>query len=173
MNSAIFKTSKESYQVSNIMYAGPVSEIPEERRKGKATNTFKIITGLGAGYCYYTNAEAARNSRGALGAMIDSVKPRVFKHGYECIDPYTIISFSGVIKLKEAQGDMTHAVIVTLDTAEEKNRRVWLKYRSEENAKKGTQALWAVINAVNGVPEPRIAAAAESIDEAEADDLPF
>jgi len=149
MNSVVFGTPRESYQVANIIYAGNVGEIPVDKRKNGCSHSFKIITTHGSAFCYYKSEEAARNARGALGAMLNAVKPAAFRHGYEVLDPRRIVSYTGVISLKTPVDELTHAVVVTIDTAEERNKKVWLKYRSEEVAQKGRSALYACIHAAN------------------------
>lgn len=149
MNSAIFRTATESYQVSQIAYVGPVGEIPEDRRKGESTHSFKVITSVNPVYCYYKSLDSAKNARGAVGAMFNEVKPYSFKHGYEIIDTKRVVSVSNVFALKKVQDDLTHAFCVILDSRNEKNNRIWLRYKSEDNAKKGRNALFASIHSVN------------------------
>lgn len=149
MNSAIFRTATESYQVSHIVYAGSVGEIPEERRKSDNTHSFKITTTASPVFCYYRNEDAAKNARGKLGAMLNTVKPHVFKHGYEIIDTRSVVAISTVFALRNPQGDLTHTFYVTLETRDPDKNKVWLKYKSEENAKKGRNALFASIHSLH------------------------
>jgi hypothetical protein len=98
MSSAIFTCGNDAYQVSKIIYAGPVTEIPEDRRRNGSTHSFKIVTGLGAVFSYHKNEEMARKSRGALATMLDTLKPKAFKHGYnEFVDPKGIVSFDRTV----------------------------------------------------------------------------
>jgi hypothetical protein len=153
MNSAIFSTSSESFQVYNIIYAGPVVETPEELQKMRgSTHSFKIMTPQTSVFCYYKTPETARNARNALGAMVKNAKPSVFRLGDEALDPKAVISYGNVYRLKTPQGEKTHFFVATMDTADERNRKVWLKYRSEESARKAKNALFAAIHAVNDVP---------------------
>jgi hypothetical protein len=151
MSSAIFTNGNNAYQVANIMYAGSVSEIPENRRQNGSTHSFKIITGLGTIFSYYKNEELARKSRGALAAMLDTVKPKAFKHGWEFVDPSRIVCFSNVVQFKKPVGPYTHGLVLTIDTAEEKSQEIWLRYKSEDHAQKARKALWATVHSVNGM----------------------
>jgi hypothetical protein len=155
MKSAIFSTATESYQVSQIAYAGPVTEIPQERRKGDSTHSFRLVTSAGAARCYFRSPESARKARGALTAMMSDLKPNAFKHGNELIDPRMIVSFGTVVELKLRDGEeMTHAFPVTVATREERGTRLWLRYRSEDNARKGRKAMYAILHAANGLASP-------------------
>lgn len=151
MSSAIFTNGNNAYQVANIMYAGSVSEIPENRRQNGSTHSFKMITGLGTVFSYYKNEELARKSRGALAAMLDAVKPKAFKHGWEFIDPSHIVCFSNVVQFKKPVGPYTHGLVLTMDTAEEKSQEIWLRYKSEDHAQKARKALWATVHSANGM----------------------
>jgi hypothetical protein len=151
MNSAIFTTGNQSYQVSNVVYAGPVAEIPEERRRNGSTHSFKIVTTVGSSFCYYKDADTARRARGALGAMLDSLYPNAFKHGNEYLDPRSVVSFSNVCEFKKPIMDYTHGFVVTVMTLDEKNREIWLRYREEEHARKGRKVMWAAIHTANGM----------------------
>jgi len=146
MNSVVFNASTESYQLSQITYAGYVSAIAEEKRRNGSTHSFRFMTRMGMVHSYYKTVEEARNARTALGAMLATAKPNVFKHGNEMIDPSHVVSFSLVVALKKPQNECTHAVVVTLDTVDQEHNKVWLRYKSEENAKKGRRALWSAVN---------------------------
>ena len=174
MNAAVFSTANESYQVSNINYAGPVAEIPPERRKGESTHSFKMITSMGPVFCHFTSDEAAKKAHGALAGMMERCKPSTYKHGFEVIDTRKIVSYSRVVPFKASQNGHTHAVIVSVESAaaDPKRSQVWLRYRSEENATKGRTALFAAIQAANRqvVPvEDEGAPAGQAVTE----DLPF
>ncbi|MBD3391435.1 MAG: hypothetical protein GF418_05250 [Chitinivibrionales bacterium] len=151
MKSAIFTSGFHAYQVSNIIYAGPVQEIPEERRRNGSTHSFKVLTALGAAYCYYKDVESARKARGALGAMLDTLRPNAFKHGNEYVDPKSVVSFSYVRQFKKPVEECTHGFVVTMLTSDEKNRDVWIRYRSEEHARKGRKVMWAALHSANGL----------------------
>lgn len=152
MSSAIFTCGNDAYQVSKIIYAGPVSSIPEDRRRNGSTHSFKIVTGLGAVFSYFKDEEMARKTRGALGAMLEAVKPESFKHGYnEFVDPKGIVSFSKVMQFKQPIDQYTHGFVVTIETADEKSREVWMRYKSEDHAQKGRKALWAAVHGANGM----------------------
>jgi len=174
--SVIFNTASDAYQVSNIIYAGPISELPEERRKNGNTHSFRMITSLGAVYCYFQNQEAARKARGLLGAMIDGSKPIMFKSGYQCIDPRRIVSFGRVFALKRTDDGMTHGFVVNLETAQGKNSQVWLTYKSEDHTTKARKALYAIICAANrtdGEADEQAAAAEVEPVLAGGEKLPF
>ncbi len=182
MKSAIFSSGYEAYQVANVIYAGPVSEIPEEKRRNDSTHSFKMITPLGAVRCYYRNYDSAVKARSALGAMMMSMKPYLFRHGYQLIDPHRIVSFRRVVQLRTPQRDYTHAVIVSLETVDSGNNEVWLRYKSEENASKGRRALYAATYALNQTVSPEQSRSDRQENKpqeelvtsgAEKDDLPF
>jgi hypothetical protein len=148
MNSAVFSTGNESYQVSQILHIGPVTEIPEKIRKDNgATHSFKLVTPQSGVYCYYRSEEAAMNARRALGAMVRATKPSLFGCGHYLVDPAGVISFSNVVALKNpSTGGRTHAFVVTIDTTDERHRKVWLRYTSEDNAKKARRAMFAAVH---------------------------
>lgn len=170
MNATLFNTATESYQVSHIAYAGPVSEIPEDRRKNGHTHAFKMVGTRGTVYCNYRSEESAKKAHGLLLAMMSANKPAAFRHGFELVDPAKVVSLSRVIQFKEPQGELTHAFVVTIDTADEKNGRVWLRYRSEDSANKARRALFAAIHAANKQLAPEEEPAE---GESEGDGLPF
>ncbi|MBD3346797.1 MAG: hypothetical protein GF401_17205 [Chitinivibrionales bacterium] len=155
MNSAIFTTSFQNYHVSQILFAGPVIELPEEKRKGEMSHYFKIICHNGASYCHFKSQDAARNARNALGAMLNSMKPYCYKYGNSTIDSKGVVSFSNVFPLKTIRNDLTHAIVVTLDTTDEDNSKIWLKFKSEDNAWKGQKALFASIYAANDMKKEK------------------
>lgn len=172
MSSAIFSNGTNSYQVSRIIYAGSVAEIPENRRQNGSTHSFKITTGIGSVFCYYKDEESAKKSRGALGGMLDAARPNAFKHGFEYLDPSRVISFSSVFQFKKPQGVYTHGFVVTLETASEKSQEVWFRYKSEDHAQKARKALWAVLHSVNGqssAPAEKAAVAEQTVSAG----LPF
>lgn len=150
MKSAIYTTASAAFQVSHILYAGSIQELPEERRKDGNTHSFKIITTSGTSYLYFKSEETAKNARAALGAKLRDVKPNTYTYCYDIIDPKAVVSFSPVFPLKTPQGSCTHVFTVTLAANQAKEEKVWLKYKSEDNAKKGRIALFAAISAANG-----------------------
>ena len=176
MRSAIFTSGNQAYQVSNIIYAGPVHAIPEDRRRNDCTHSFKIVTVVGATFSYYKNEESARKSRNMLGAMLDELKPDAFKHGYDFIDPLHIISFGNVVQFKKAQGEYTHGFAIMVDTVQEKSQELWIRYKSDDYAQKGRKAMWAIIHNALGfgmskTAEPAVAAAA--VSQPETQNMPF
>jgi hypothetical protein len=154
MSSAIFTNGNNAYQVAKIIYAGSVSEIPEDRRRNDCTHSFKMITGLGTVFSYYKTEDNARKSRGLLAGMLDTVKPIAFKNGTEFVDPARIVSFGNVVEFKKAVGPYTHGFVVTLETAEEKSREIWLRYKSEDHAQKARKAMWGTVHGINGMSAP-------------------
>ncbi|HLV31478.1 MAG TPA: hypothetical protein VKY57_07920 [Chitinispirillaceae bacterium] len=151
MKSAVFSNGSDTYQVANVIYAGPVSEIPQEKRKGDSTHSFRMITTQGEVYCNYKSIESAKNSVGALKAMMESLKENVFKTGTESIDTKRIVSFGRVVKLENTENGKTHAFLVNIDTTDEKHNQIWLTYKSEDHADKARKALYAAIHSVNRI----------------------
>jgi hypothetical protein len=149
MNSAVYSSAETSFQVAHIMYAGSVYQIPEDKRKNESTHSFKILTCVGPSFFYFKGEDTAKNARGALGAKIRELKRAAFCHGHEIIDPASVVSFSQAFALKNPQGDLTHAFTVTLATLDGAENKVWLKYKSEENAQKGRKALFAAMHAAH------------------------
>ncbi|MBD3239124.1 MAG: hypothetical protein GF331_00955 [Chitinivibrionales bacterium] len=149
MQSNIFSAAGEAYHVNHIIHASGVWEVPEEKRKNDRTHAFKLVTTVGSTYCYYKDDEAARKARAALSAMLAAAKPSVFRHRSDVLDPRHIVSIGNVVALKNPQGELTHAVIVTLATSDVRNNKVWLKYKSEETATKGRRILYAVVAKAN------------------------
>jgi hypothetical protein len=154
MSSAIFTNGINAYQVSRILYAGSVTQIPEERRQNGNTHSFKITTGLGTVFCHYKDEETARKSRGALAGMLDAARPNAFKHGFEYLDPSRVVSFSSVLQFKKPLGAYTHGFVVRMETVDEKSQEVWFRYKTEDHAQKGRKALWATLHHVNGSSAP-------------------
>jgi hypothetical protein len=177
LHTPIFNSAGESYQVANVSYVGPVREIPEEKRRGESTHSFRMYTPLGTVYCNYKSDETAKKSRSALAAMMGGCKPSLYKHGFELIDTQKIVSFSSVLQLKNAQNGHTHAIVVNVESGNTDNSQVWLRYRSEENAVKGRKALYAAIHAANrmlpGSEEQAPQVQTEPVGEAVKEGLPF
>lgn len=156
MNTAVFSTGNESYQVSHIIHAGPVTAIPEKiRKESGSTHSFKLVTPQTGVFCYYRSEEAAKNARGALGAMLRAAKPALFSSGHDLVDPARVISFGNVFAFKNPPDDgSTHAFVVTIDCSDERSRRVWLRYKSEEGAKKARRAMFAAVHAAGKASSP-------------------
>lgn len=148
--SAIFSTPAECYQVSNVMYAGQVNEIPQDKRKGESTHFFRMITSLGPVYCYYKSEDSAKKARTALGAMMGSVKEELFKSNGNLLDTKKVVSYGKVYKLKNCDDGKSHAFPVTLESVKEKNSQIWLTFKTEDEAVKTRKALYASIQSVNG-----------------------
>jgi len=145
MKSGVFTSGGESYQASQIVYVGPVEEIPEEHRRFERTHSFRIVTTVGYSRCSYKSAEAARNAHGALYGILKTANPSVFSHGTELLDANRVVCFGGVVALKNPQGEHTHAVIATMETADPRGCKVWLKYKSEDKAKRGRRLLQSLV----------------------------
>lgn len=150
MSISIFSTYSESVSLVHIVCVGSVFEIPEENRKGESTHTFKIITSSSSIYCYYKNADAAKIAHDSLEKQLDEHGRKLFKHSGDIIDASRIISFSKVVTLKKPQQNCTHAIILNLDTCiDEKQRQIWLHYKSEESATNARKALFALVSLAN------------------------
>ena len=105
---------------------------------------------------------------------MDSVKPNLFKSGYEALDPRSVITFGRAFQLKTPQGDHTHAFVVTVATVDEKSSEVWLTYKSEDHAEKARKALYAAIhNNKDKTPEQLATATPENKGGKAADGFPF
>ncbi len=154
MSTVIFAAGFQSYNVSQIIYAGQVVEIPEERRKSENTHSFKVITTIGSSFCYFRSSDAAWKARGALGAMLDTLKPNLFRYRREVIDPRAVVTFGKVFELKTPVNDFTHAFVVNLRTADADHGKVWLRFKSEESAGKAIRALYASIHAAFETEKP-------------------
>jgi hypothetical protein len=174
MSSVIFSNGYESYQVAGIIYAGPVHQIPEQHRRNGNTHSFKIITGLGAAFLYYKDEESAKKARTALAAMLESTKPAHFRAGHEFFDASHIVSFNNVVQFKKPLGDYTHGYVVSVLTHDDKNREIWLKFRSEDYAQKSRKAMWATLHNINGSKLSEIKPVAEkAVATVNADGMPF
>jgi hypothetical protein len=126
-----------------------------------------MITTRKSVFSHYKSLENGIKARGFLVGMLEEAKPSMYKHGFELLDPAAVVSFGNVITLKTPQGEYTHAVCVTLDTAEEKYNKVWLRYKSEENAQKGRRALYAVLHSLKSQGSIEVKAeAAEALAKA-------
>jgi hypothetical protein len=146
----LFSTQNETIQVSQIIYAGPVNEIPEANRKYDSTHTFKIITRTGSVWCNFKNAETANKARGTLAVMMDQVKKVLFKSQGEVVDPKDIISFSNVCEIKSTSDKKRFGFVISIDCIDEQHRKLWFVYSSSENAEKGRKGLFACLMESNG-----------------------
>ena len=175
MNSAIFSTGNQNYNIATVVYAGPVQEIPAERRRNEYTHYFKLLTALGPTFAYFKDVDAARKSRGALSGMLEVIKPRAFRYGNTFIDPSSVVALSNVIQFKKALGEFTHGFVVRVLTIDEKNQEVWVRYRSEDHARKGRKAMWAAMQAANGLSNTTKQAEETQpvVQEVAADGVPF
>jgi hypothetical protein len=162
MSSVVFKAGNETFHVPQVIYAGPVGQIPKDHRRNGSTHLFKMVTSVGATNCCYDSEETARKARSYLGHLLEAVKPNVIRHCNEVVDPRSIISFGEVVKFKQPQNGHTHAVVITLNTTDEKSCKVFFTYKSEDNAEKGRKALYAIIHAANGMVGEKEKPAVES-----------
>lgn len=154
MKSVMFNSGNRSYQVNRIVYVSPVEEIPQEYRKAERTHSFKIVTTVDSTFCGFKSAETARSAHNAIAAMMRDVNPRTFPHGDELIDASRVVSVGDVVALKTPRGEHTHAVIVTMETSDDKSAKAWLKFRSEDKAKAGRGLIRNLVNeAAGGVRE--------------------
>ncbi len=159
MAGVIFSAGYQSFSVSQIIYAGPVFAIPAERQRNNNTYTFRLLTTVGYSYCDFKSEEDAEKARDVLENMLSSVKPELFHHAKETVDPRAVVSFGNSITLKTPQGPCTHAVILTMRTADPDNGRLWLLFTSEESAREATQELYRVIHAAVGATKLKAALA--------------
>lgn len=172
MQETIFSNGNESYQVAHIIHVSRIWEIPEEKRRFDRSHCFKLVTTLGPAFCSYKSFETARKVRGKLYAMLTAAKPEMFSHGNDLIDPNAIVSIGDVLELKNPQGENTHAIIVTIKTNDARHSKVWLRYKSEENAKKGKRILWAVVGKAGNNAVSDSAGDSESATEPITEDAP-
>lgn len=146
MNTAIFSTTFDSYNIMHIIYAGAVQEIPEEKRKNAMSHFFRILTRQGAAFCYFKSGESARKARMLLETMMESAKPnRLFRSGSEIIDVESVISYGRIIKLKNDEDGKSHAFTVILNVMSERNNQLSFSFKSEESAKKARAVLWSIM----------------------------
>ena len=151
MKSAVFSAGLETYQVAHILYAGSVSEVPKEIRKGETTHSFRMVTTQGPVFCYYKSLDAAKKARGALGFLMDTLKENVFHGIGVCLDTKSVVSFGRVVKLKNSDDGQTHGFVVVFNTVHEKAAQIWLTYKSEEHAEKARKGLYAAIHKANNL----------------------
>jgi hypothetical protein len=173
LSPVIFSNGYESYQVNGIVYAGPVHQIPEQHRRNAYTHSFKIITGLGAAFLSYKDEDNAKKARGALSVMLERAKPGSFRAGYEYLDPSGIVSFNNVVQFKKPVDDCTHGYMVSILTHDEKNREVWLKFKTEDHAVKSRKAMWATLHSFNGVEQESRPVEQKTAVAASSDGMPF
>jgi hypothetical protein len=153
MSITIFSTYSESFPLSHIVYVGSVFEISAENRKGESTHAFKIVTSSNTMYCNYKDAEAATIAHDSLEKQLGENGRKLFKNAGDLIDVARITSFSKVITLKKPQQNCTHAIVLNLDSSiDEKQRQIWLHYKSDESATNARKALFALISIASGNP---------------------
>jgi uncharacterized protein YggL (DUF469 family) len=151
MNTVIFSTAFDSYNIMHIIYAGAVQEIPQEKRKNDISHFFRILTRQGVAFCYFKGGESARKARVILETMMESAKPnKLFRSGSELIDVESVISYGRIVKLKNSEDGKTHAFTVILNTVSERNNQVSFSFKSEESAKKARAVLWSIMESLYG-----------------------
>jgi hypothetical protein len=147
----LFTALNETIQINQILYAGPVYEIPVANRKNDHTHSIKIITRAGAVWCFFNNADVANKARAALAVMMDQVKKVVFKSQGEVVDPKDIISYSHVCEIKSSSGKSSFGFVVNIDCLDEKHRKLWFVYSSSETAEKARKSLYACMMELYGI----------------------
>jgi hypothetical protein len=151
MSITIFSTYSESIPLSHIVYVGSVFEISAEHRKGENTHAFKIVTSSTTMYCNYKDTEAAKIAHDLLEKQLGEHGKKIFKNAGDLIDVSRITSFSKVVTLKKPQQNCTHAIVLNMDTCiDEKQRQIWLHYKSDESATNARKALYTLISIANG-----------------------
>lgn len=151
MNTVIFSTSFDSYNIMHIIYAGAVQEIPQEKRKNDMSHFFRILTRQGVSFCYFKGSESAKKARILLETMLESAKPnQLFRSGFELIDVESVVSYGRIIKLKNSEDGKTHAFTVILDTVSERNNQICFSFKTEESAKKARAVLWSIMENLYG-----------------------
>jgi len=146
MNTVIFSTTSDSYNIMHIIYAGAVQEIPKEKRKNAMSHFFRILTRQGVAFCYFKGGESARKARIQLETMMESAKPnQLFRSGSEVIDVESVISYGRIIKLRNSEDGKSHAFTVILNTMSERNNQLSFSFKSEESAKKARAVLWSIM----------------------------
>lgn len=149
MNRLIFSTPGNSYPVSKIIYAGPVTEIAPDKRKSDSTHYFKMITSAGPVYCHFKSLDSAKKARNILGVMMGEVIPTLFKtYGGDLFDLSKVVLFSRIVQLKNNDDNCTHAFVITFETCSEKPGQVWMTYKSEDLARKARRALYAALHSI-------------------------
>jgi len=150
MSISIFSTYSESFPLSHIVYVGSVFEISAENRKGESTHSFKIITSSNTMYCNFKDVESAKTAHDTLEKQWGEYGKKLFKNAGDSIDVSRITSFSKVVTLKKPQQNCTHAIILNIDACiDEKQRQIWLHYKSDESATNARKALFTLISMTN------------------------
>ena len=145
MQNTIFSTASDCFMVAHIIHAGPVGELHPQKKKGDCTHYFKLTTRRGPAYCHFRSEEAARRSRGVLGAMLGTVKPHLFRSKGDSIDIANIVSFGRVVNLKKESEEGLYGFPVVIASMTEKNATVWLTFQTEDSARNVRKALYAAV----------------------------
>jgi hypothetical protein len=145
MQNAIFSSASESFLVDHIVHVGPVVEIAAEKQKNDKTHYFRLTTLQGAAYCRFKNEEAARRSRGALGAMLGTAKPYLFRTKGDSIDLSSIVSFGKIIELKNGSDGEKFGLPIRLKAIDQRASTVWITFKTDESGQNVRKALWAAL----------------------------
>jgi hypothetical protein len=156
MQSTIFSTASDSFPISHVIHAGPVTAYPQEKRKSDHTHYFRLTTVHGPAFCHFKNEEAARRARGLLGAMLGTMKPHLFRSKGDCIDVASIVSFGRPVKLKSDGEEERYGLPVNIAATSDKNKTIWLTFQTEDSAKNVRRALFASVMAHYSQPEKTI-----------------
>ena len=153
MQNTIFSTASDSFLVSHILHAGPVGELSQQTRKSENTHYFKLTTTRGAAYCHFRSEEAARRSRGVLGAMLGTVKPHLFRSKGDSIDIASIVSFGRIVTFKNDSETDVYGFPVVVASVADKSAAVWLRFQTEESAQNVRKALYAALMSFYNNPD--------------------
>lgn len=146
MQHTIFSSASESFLVAHILHAGPVVAVAEDKQKNGRTHYFRITTVRGSAFCSFKNEEGARNARGLLGAMLGTVKPNLFRCKGDSIDMSSVVSFGGVVELKNSSSEGERfGLPIRLAVADERGCTLWLTFKTEESGRNVRKALWAAL----------------------------
>jgi hypothetical protein len=153
MQNTIFSTASDCFLVAHILHAGPVTELAPQNRKSENTHYFKLTTIRGPVYCHFKSEEAARRSRGVLGAMLGTIKPHLFRSKGDSIDIAGIVSFGRAMALKNDTESEVFGFPVVVASVADKNATVWLTFQTEDSAQNVRKALYAAVMSYYNNPE--------------------
>lgn len=146
MQNTIFSSASESFLVAHVIHAGAVTELPEEKQKNGYSHYFRITTVRGSAFCRFKTEEAARKSRGLLGAMLGTVKPHLFRCKGDSMDLASIVSFGRIVELKHSTTESEQfGLPIRMNAADEKSCTIWLTFKTEESGQNVRKALWAAL----------------------------
>jgi hypothetical protein len=145
MQNTVFSSASESFCTAHIIHAGPVHELAEKNGKTGNSHYFRLTTTRGAAFCHFKSEEAARRSRGLLGAMLGAVKPNLFRAKGDCVDVASVVSFGRVKNLASNENESVFGFPVNLNAISDKSATVWLTYQTEESAQNVRKAFYASV----------------------------